>query len=161
TLYFASHHPLNEPCATDEFFAKEMDLEHPPGGVERLRIAARTVYSIDARREMNRLLSTESVDLAHLHNIYHHLSPAILAPLRRRGIPVVMTVHDFKLVCPVYSLMSNGQICERCVGGHFTNAVRHRCNRGSLAGSMLVAGETWLHWRLGLYTRGVDVFVAP
>jgi len=72
-----------------------------------------------------------------------------------------MTVHDFKLVCPVYSLLSHGEICERCVGNGFGPAVRHRCNRGSLSGSLLVAGETWAHRRLGLYRDGVDVFITP
>ena len=102
-----------------------------------------------------------AIDVAHLHNVYHQLSPSILAPLHRAGIPVVMTVHDYKLVCPVYTLVSHGEMCERCVGGHFQNAVRRRCNRGSLAGSALVAGETWLHRTLRLWEHGVDVFVTP
>jgi glycosyltransferase involved in cell wall biosynthesis len=110
---------------------------------------------------MGRLLADRTPDLAHVHNIYHQLSPSLLAPLRRRGVPVVMTVHDFKLVCPVYSLLSHGEICERCVGSGFGPAVRHRCNRGSLSGSLLVAGETWAHRRLGLYRDGVDVFITP
>jgi glycosyltransferase involved in cell wall biosynthesis len=160
-LYFASRHPSNRPCAQERFFVSESDFEHPAPGFEQVRLAGRAVYSLEARRQMSSLLEAEPVDLAHLHNIYHHLSPSILAPLRRRGIPVVMTVHDYKLVCPVYLLLSHGEICERCVGGHFSNAVRYRCNRGSLAGSALVAGETWLHRRLGLYANGVDVFVAP
>ena len=161
SLYFASRHPSNRPCAQERFFVSESDFEHPGPGLARARLAGRAVYSLEARRRISSLLEAEPVDLAHLHNIYHHLSPSILEPLHRRGIPVVMTVHDYKLVCPVYLLLSNGEICERCVGGHFSNAVRHRCNRGSLAGSALVAGETWLHRRLGLYLKGVDVFVAP
>jgi glycosyltransferase involved in cell wall biosynthesis len=101
------------------------------------------------------------VDLAHVHNVYHQLSPSVFGPLRRRGIPVVMTVHDFKLVCPVYNLMSHGQICDRCIDGGLRNVVRHRCNRGSLAGSALVGAETWAHRRAGLYARGVDIFITP
>ena len=126
-----------------------------------LSVAGRMVYSLEARRKMGVLLAHRPVDLAHVHNIYHQLSPSLLAPLHKRGIPVVMTVHDFKLVCPVYSLLSNGQICERCVGHGFSHAVRHRCNRGSLSGSMLVAGETWLHRRLRLYRDGIDLFITP
>jgi glycosyltransferase involved in cell wall biosynthesis len=162
SLPFAMHHPRNLPAPTERFFVSEVDFEHPPAGMAgRAGVAGRAVYSFEARRQMTRLLEAEHVDLAHVHNIYHQLSPSLLAPLRRRGIPVVMTVHDFKLVCPVYSLMTNGEVCERCVGGSLRNAVKLRCNRGSLAGSALLAGETWVHRRLGLYDDGIDVFVSP
>lgn len=160
--YFAMHDPRNQPCETDRFFVSEVDFEQPASGVAgRVGMAGRMVYSLEARRKMTQLLADRPVALAHVHNIYHQLSPSLLSPLHRRGIPVVMTVHDFKLVCPVYSLLSNGEICERCVGNGFSPAVRHRCNRGSLSGSMLVAGETWLHRRLRLYRDGIDVFITP
>jgi glycosyltransferase involved in cell wall biosynthesis len=159
--YFSMRHPKNEPCPTDSYFVSEVDFEHPPGGLGRIGVAGRAVYSREARLKMGRLLDHRQVDLAHVHNIYHQLSPSLLAPLHRRRIPVVMTVHDFKLVCPVYSLLSHGEICERCVGHGFSQAVRRRCNRGSLSGSALVAGETWLHRRLSLYRDGIDVFVTP
>ncbi|MDX6521678.1 MAG: hypothetical protein QOF08_2283 [Gaiellales bacterium] len=160
--YFGMRHPRNLPSPTDRFYVSQVDFEQPPPGVERLKLAGRAVYSLEARRRMAALISAQPrLDLAHLHNVYHQLSPSILAPLHRAGIPVVMTVHDYKLVCPVYTLTSHGEMCERCVGGHFQNAVRLRCNRGSLAGSALVAGESWLHRTLRLWEHGVDVFVTP
>jgi glycosyltransferase involved in cell wall biosynthesis len=160
--YFAMRDARNLPCPTDRYFVSEVSFEQPPQGLSgRIGMAGRMVYSREARSKMGRLLADRTPDLAHVHNIYHQLSPSLLAPLRRRGVPVVMTVHDFKLVCPVYSLLSHGEICERCVGNGFGPAVRHRCNRGSLSGSLLVAGETWAHRRLGLYRAGVDVFITP
>ena len=160
--YFAMHDARNLPCATDRYFVSEVSFEQPPQGLAgRVGMAGRMVYSLEARRKMAQLLAERPAGLAHVHNIYHQLSPSLLAPLQRRGIPVVMTVHDFKLVCPVYSLMSHGEICERCVGHGFGPAVRRRCNRSSLSGSLLVAGETWAHRRLGLYRTGVDVFITP
>jgi glycosyltransferase involved in cell wall biosynthesis len=160
--YFAMRDARNLPCPTDRYFVSEVSFEQPPEGLTgRIGMAGRMVYSREARTKMGRLLADRTPDLAHVHNIYHQLSPSLLAPLHRRGVPVVMTVHDFKLVCPVYSLLSHGEICERCVGNGFAPAVRHRCNRGSLSGSLLVAGETWMHRRLGLYRDGVDVFITP
>jgi len=160
--YFGMRHPRNVDSDTSRHYVSEVDFEQPPPGIGRLRVAARAVYSFEARRRMSALLADQpAFDVAHLHNVYHQLSPSILAPLHRADIPVVMTVHDYKLVCPVYTLVSHGEMCERCVGGHFQNAVRLRCNRGSLAGSALVAGETWLHRTLRLWEHGVDVFVTP
>jgi glycosyltransferase involved in cell wall biosynthesis len=159
--YFAMHHPRNLPSETDKHFVSEVDFEDPPRGLRRLGMAGRTVYSLEARRNLRDLLAERPTDLAHVHNIYHQLSPSILASLRKRNVPVVMTVHDFKLVCPVYTLQSHGEICERCVGNGFSPAVKYRCNRGSLFGSLLVAGETWTHRRFGLYRDGVDIFISP
>jgi len=160
--YFGMRSSKNLPSPTERFYVSEVDFEHPDTVRERVRAAGRAVYSTQARSRLGSLLAAEPrFDVAHLHNVYHQLSPSLLAPLRAAGVPVVMTVHDYKLVCPVYTLTSHGQMCERCVGGHFHNAVRLRCNRGSLAGSALVAGETWLHRRLRLWERGIDLFITP
>jgi glycosyltransferase involved in cell wall biosynthesis len=160
--YFSMRDPRNLPCDTDRWFVSHVDFESPPHGLRRRAgVAGRTIYSIEGRRKMASLLAHRPVDIAHLHIIYHQLSPSVLAPLRSSGVPVVMTVHDFKLVCPVYTLQSNGEICERCVGNGFHPAIVHRCNRRSLPGSALLAGETWLHRRLGLYRDGIDLFIMP
>ncbi|HEV8155699.1 MAG TPA: glycosyltransferase family 4 protein, partial [Gaiellales bacterium] len=160
--YFGMRHPRNLPSPTERWYVSQVDFENPRTVRERMRVAGRMVYSTQARSRLGGLLAAESrFDIAHLHNIYHQLSPSLLAPLRAAGVPVVMTVHDYKLVCPVYTLTSHGTMCERCVGGSFQNAVRLRCERGSLPGSALVAGETWLHRRLRLWDRGIDLFVTP
>jgi glycosyltransferase involved in cell wall biosynthesis len=160
TVQLAMQDARNLPSATERFFPPHVDFEDPHGW-ERARVAGRMLYSGAARRGTTRLLDEVDVDLAHVHNVYHQLSPSVFGPLRRRRIPVVMTVHDFKLVCPVYNLISNGEICDRCVEGGLRHVVRRRCNRGSLLGSALVGAETWTHRRLALYERGVDVFIAP
>ena len=160
TTWFAMRDPRNLPAESERFFPTHVDFEHPRG-IEQVRAAGRMLYSVSARRGISALLAEQSVDVAHVHNLYHQLSPSVLGPLHRRRIPVVMTVHDFKLVCPVYNLMSHGRICDRCIEGGLLNVVRQRCNRGSLAASVLVGAETWAHRRAGLYTRGVDLFITP
>ena len=109
---------------------------------------------------MEAVLDEFQPDVVHLHNVYHQLSPSILGPLARRGVPAVMTLHDYKLTCPTYRMLDHGQICNACVGGHFHNAVLKRCNRGSLGASAVVAIETAVHRRMGAY-RPVGVFICP
>ncbi|HEX7236731.1 MAG TPA: glycosyltransferase, partial [Gammaproteobacteria bacterium] len=99
--------------------------------------------------------------LCHAHNIYHHLSPSILGLVRSRGIPLVMTLHDLKLACPAYTMLTHDGVCERCKDGRLYRVVTHRCMKGSAALSALVMLESYLHLALGSYLRNVDRFVVP
>jgi glycosyltransferase involved in cell wall biosynthesis len=94
-----------------------------------------TIYSRPARHEIARLLDEQQVDLVHLHSYFKRLTPAILPEIRRRGIPLVQTLHEYRAVCPVSTLYRDGKICTDCKGGRYRNVIRHRCAGGSLARS--------------------------
>ena len=96
----------------------------------------------------------------HLHNIYHHLSPSVLRPLRARGIAAVMTLHDYKLACPTYRFLANGQVCEACVPRRFYMASLKRCHEGSLSMSTLNGIELAAHTLFRMY-EPVDLFLCP
>jgi glycosyltransferase involved in cell wall biosynthesis len=151
---FAARNPRNEATEWASFFPEGADFEHP-GPLD----AARFVYSPAAAKALTRLLRTARVDLAHLHIYYGKLTASILEPLRRAGIPVVQTLHDFKLICPVYSLVSHGRHCEACQGRHYWRALPRTCNRGSLARTALSVVESYTSRALGSWS-GVDHFMA-
>ncbi|QKE85801.1 glycosyltransferase [Arthrobacter sp. NEB 688] len=154
-------HPDNLPgLPLADTFAPHVELEPAPGGLAGLAASARMVWSPASGRGLARALDRFRPDLVHFHNVYHQLSPSVLRPVRSRGIPSVMTLHDYKLACPSYQLLSHGEICERCVGGSTLNAVRERCKSGSLGASAVLAVESGLHRRLHAYD-GVDRFVSP
>lgn len=145
---FAARQARDLPTKWSGYFPPGVDFASP-GAVD----IARFLYSRPAARQMRRLLADEQPDLAHLHIYYGQLTGSILKPLADAGVPIVQTLHDFKLVCPVYSLLSHGKICEACQGKHFWRAATRRCNRGSLARSVLSAAETYVtHW-LGAIDR--------
>jgi glycosyltransferase involved in cell wall biosynthesis len=129
--------------------------------LERLRTGAKLIYSCEARKKMVRLLDDTEPDLAHIHNIYYQLTPSILPVIRSRGIPVVMTVHDYKLICPSNFLFSQGEICERCKKHRYYMAVVRKCLKSSYSASMLGAIELSVHNLLGLYRKNIDLFIAP
>ena len=99
--------------------------------------------------------------MAHLHNIYHHLSPSILPVLARHGIPVVMTLHDLRLLCPAIHMLRQDEVCEDCKGGQLHNAVLGKCVKESRAASLLAAVETFHQRTRRLYEDGVKVFLCP
>jgi glycosyltransferase involved in cell wall biosynthesis len=99
-------------------------------------------------------------DVAHVRNIYHHLSPSILWELKRQKIPIVYHLNDFKLLCPSYNLVSQGEACEACKGGAFWHAPREKCYPG-LGARLALMTEAYVHRWLGTYRRCVDLFLAP
>jgi glycosyltransferase involved in cell wall biosynthesis len=159
--FFGMQHPENTHNELARHFPPYIEFDDPPAGrLEQARTAARMVWSVSALRGMQGAVAEFQPDVVHLHNIYHHLSPSILRPLARLGIPAVMTLHDYKLACPSYLFMDKGQPCEACLGGKFGQAIRRRCKGGSLASSALLAGELAIHTQLGAYSP-VDVFICP
>lgn len=118
------------------------------------------IYSFDARRQLRALLRVAPPDLAHLHNVYHQLTLSIVDELRTARVPIVMTLHDYKAACPNYQLLTHDGLCERCVGGAYWNAIRHRCLKGSVAGSAIAAAEAYLSRIRGQY-RKIDLFLTP
>jgi len=158
---FAMNHRMNAGGARTEFVS-ELEYGHESDGLaSTIRKGLKSVYSFEARSKLARLIDRAGPDLCHAHNIYHHLSPSILGVVRAHGIPLVMTLHDLKLACPAYTMLTHDGICERCKDGRLYQVVTHRCMKGSLALSALVMLESYLHLMLGSYVRNVDRFVVP
>ena len=135
---FSMKDEQNLPSDYDHFFVDNVDYEKPGLG-NKIIASSKILYSFEARSKISSLLDQESFDIAHLHNIYHHLSPSILPVLARHRIPTVMTLHDLRLLCPAIHMLRQGQVCERCKGGRLYEAVAGRCVKDSLAASALAA----------------------
>ena len=159
---FAMNHRMNVGGAERSEFVSELEYSGESDGVlTKVRKGLKAVYSFEARSKLARLIDHSAPDVCHAHNVYHHLSPSILGLVRARGIPLVMTLHDLKIACPAYSMLSHDGVCERCRNGRLYQVVTHRCMKGSLALSALVMVESYLHRLLGSYLRNVDRFLVP
>jgi len=159
--FFAMHHPQNQQSDWDQYFVDELQFGNEYGALAKARMATKVIYSMEARRKLAGLLDRFTPDVAHAHNLYHHISPSVLPLLRDRGIPTVLTAHDLKLVCPSHDMLAGGGICERCKGGRFHHTILQRCVKGSLAVSGLVALESAIHHYSGIYRRNLDRVLVP
>ena len=157
---FSMQSELNQHSEWSAHFVSDTAAEQR-SPLAKLTRAARAIYSLEAARRLRTLIALVRPDIGHAHNIYHHLSPSVLVELRRQHVPVVLTLHDLKLVCPAYKMHTQGLICERCRGGALRNVVEHRCIKNSTAMSALVWLESTIHKSLDLYMRNVDRFVVP
>jgi len=159
--WFSMKHPSNIPGTDEQYFADLIDLEHMEGKLAKMQAAAAIVYNRDARQKIARLLTDRRPNIAHLHNIYHHLSPSILSEIKLHEVPVVLTAHDLKLACPSYKMLSHGNVCERCRGGKIWNVAVHKCLKDSRALSGLIAVETAVHRLSRMYSSNIDKIIAP
>jgi glycosyltransferase involved in cell wall biosynthesis len=90
------------------------------------------IYNVTSKLEMRRRLREDRPDVVHVHNLFPLISPSVLGECRRAGVPVVMTVHNYRLVCPNGLHLLNGQVCEKCVGGREYQCALNRCEGGRL-----------------------------
>jgi glycosyltransferase involved in cell wall biosynthesis len=158
---FSMQHEQNLPSDWEKFFVQQIEYGADYGPMRIMKNAVKSIYSIEAARKIDALLSEFRPDVAHAHNIYHHLSPSILGQLASRGVPVFLTLHDVKLLCPARMMWSQDAICEACKGENLRNVVLKRCMKGSVALSSLIYVESKLHRLLGLYRDNVTRFVSP
>jgi glycosyltransferase involved in cell wall biosynthesis len=157
---FAMRHPDNLASPYERYFAPARSYDGSGRPDRRVRDAAASVYSRKARAALGRLLNEHRPDVAHLHNVYHQLTLSVVDELAQRRIPIVLTLHDWKVACPAYTLFTEGAPCRRCVHGSVANAVIHRCVKGSRVASGLAAAEASIARRRGTYGR-VQRFIAP
>lgn len=158
---FTMQHELNPPSPWSDYFVSEIEYGHETGTLNKIKQVANIIYSFEAQRNIKRLIERTNPSIAHAHNVYHHLSPAIFSTLKSAGIPTVMTVHDLKLACPSYKMLRDAKVCEDCKGGRIHNVLVHRCIKGSTVLSTVVLAETALHRSLGLYRNNLDRLVVP
>ncbi|MGA2631175.1 MAG: glycosyltransferase [Terriglobia bacterium] len=127
---------------------------------ERVKLSAQTVWSRESYRETKALLGRERPDVAHFHNTFPLISPSAYYACREAGVPVVQTLHNYRLLCPAATFRQNGSICEKCVTGGLSNGVLHGCYRGSRAATAASALMLGAHRWLGTWNEVVDCYIA-
>jgi hypothetical protein len=118
---FSMRHARNHSSPYSDYFVSHIDFEDR--SLATVLKTPRIFYSFEAKRKIKALIDRENPDIAHLNNIYHQISPSIIHALKKNKIPVVMSLHDYKMVCASYSMLAGDTICEACAGGRYYNAL--------------------------------------
>ena len=130
------------------------------GKLAKLSSSLSLIHSPEASRNISNLIKQTKPDVVHCHNIYHQLTPSIIGAAKKLGVPVVLTLHDYKPVCPTYNRLQNSQPCSKCLDGDFTQVLRNKCADGSLGKSALLYVEAAMQRLMANYEK-VDAFIAP
>jgi len=161
SIFFSMKHSKNLPADTEKYFVPFIDLDNQSSFLDYIKASFNVFYSFNAKRHLARLLDEYEVDIVHIHNIHRQMSPSILHELKKRDIPVVMTLHEHKMVCPSFLLLAHGRPCEACRSGKYYNAVKIRCVKGKFLRSLLASLEAYLHFKFMDIYKNVDIFIAP
>lgn len=163
---FSMAHPDNLPSDYSDCFVPNVDYKegNRPGIYESLfgkfNAAINLVCNKEAVNRLSSLIEIEKPDVAHLHNIYHQMTPSIINVLKKSGVKVALTLHDYKIICPVYSMINRNSICNKCEGKVFWKATANRCQEESLFKSFLLSAEGYWHKWAKSYDQ-IDMFLAP
>ena len=141
-VYFTLKWKENNPSPYTKYFPESKETRRGP-----LRQAVNMVnyfYHFEAAHKMEELIEAEKPDIAHIHLMWGQITPSIFPVLKRHHIPILFTVHDYRIVCPAYTFRDgSGRICEDCKGRHFYKCFTHTCCKGSKVMSAVMAAEMY------------------
>lgn len=159
-MIFAMHDKDNEVTPESHYFARHFDIREAKNIFRKAFLIPRTLYNRDAMRKLDQLLHDKKPDVAHVHNIYHYLTPGILRVLKKHGVPIVFKLSDYHAICPNYKLFAHGKIDTSCKGGQYYKLLCNKSIGDSWAESFVGMMEGYVNKWCKFYDN-VDVFVAP
>jgi glycosyltransferase involved in cell wall biosynthesis len=127
---------------------------------ERFFMVKDLIHSEKSKKELHALLRTEKPDVVHVHNTFMMMSPSVYEACWDAGIPVVQTLHNYRLLCPGWSLSRNGEVCEECLNHGLWRGVWHGCYRDSKLMTAAVALMLQVHRAKGTWNESIDGYVA-
>lgn len=158
---FSMQHMDNDSTPWGSHFVEEIEFGNDYSLLKKLVSVPKVVYSLEAKKKLRKLLQIIKPNVCHAHNIYHHISPSILSVLKEKNIPTFITLHDLKLACPAYTMLSHDGVCERCKDGSMFNVVKHKCIKKSRVLSSVIYIESLLHSSLNSYVKNTVKLIAP
>lgn len=141
-------------------YTQNMDFHST--GIERFLYPFKIIYSFEAKKKLVQVIDDFKPDIIHMNNINFQLTPSVIYGAKKRGIPVVQTVHDYQMICPNHLLYNfdKNEICEACLRGSYADCVKNKCIHDSAVKSIIGALEARLYALLGTYKK-VDLYITP
>ena len=156
---FSRQYERNMPSEYSNFFPSPIEYESVSLAGKAFA-SFKLIYSMESRKNFRKLLESFRPQMIHAHMIYGRLTTSILDAASKNGVPAVMTLHDYKLVCPSYLMLNDGKVCEKCLGGNYMNCVASKCHKGLLSASLVYTTETYFNKIFRKYDH-ISHFICP
>jgi glycosyltransferase involved in cell wall biosynthesis len=141
------------------YVRSNQEIEHF-STVQRIGLLKTIVSAGDSKADIQRLLQREQPDLAHIHNTFMMISPSIYEACAEARIPIVQTLHNYRLLCPAVTLYRNGTICEECIDHGLLRSIQHGCYRGSRPTTAAVVAMLQTHRFRNTWASRVNAYIA-
>ena len=158
--YFGMYDEQNTVGNCAGMYTQNMDFHSK--GLARFLYPFKIIYSFEAKKKIMQVIDDFKPDVVHMNNINFQLTPSIIYGIKKKGIPLVQTVHDYQMICPNHLLYNfdEHKPCEKCVKGNHVSCIKNRCIHGSLVKSIIGVIEAKLYSWFKTYKK-VDLFVCP
>ena len=158
--YFGMYDEKNTVGNAAEKYTQNMDFHSK--GFARFRYPFKIIYSFEAKKKIMQVIDAFKPDVVHMNNINFQLTPSIIYGIKKKGIALVQTVHDYQMICPNHLLYNfdKNTPCEKCVNGSYIHCVKNKCIHGSTVKSLLGMFEAKLYAWLKPYKK-VDLYICP
>lgn len=121
--------------------------------LQKLLLPVTTVFNLRTYRDVKKIIQKNKVDIVHVHNTLNLVSPSVYYAAFSCKVPVVQTIHNFRLLCPGATFYRDGHICEDCVSKGLLCAVKHSCYRHSKLQTLACVISTWFHRKIGTFRK--------
>lgn len=143
-IYFSSKNIKNQDNKFKDFFVEPIQTRNTTK-FNKLIVSKSYLYNSETIVKLEKLIKIFQPDLAHVHLFYGSLSSSLLSVLKKNKIPIVLTIHDYRLLCPTNAMIDKtGNICEKCKGSKFYNCLLKRCSEGNVFQSSILMLEAYL-----------------
>ncbi len=159
--YFSVRDKQSIPTKYDKYFVEPPNYNNKLSNIiVKIKDFVRFLYSCQSSRNLDKLLHDKKPDVAHLHIFYGRLTSSILKVFRKHKVPVVMTVHEYRMLCPVYVMYDNdGNVCNKCARGNYIHCIIKKCNQNSFMYSLVSAIECKFRDLFYNYIEYIDRFI--
>ena len=149
-------------CVGNRVEAYTENIDFHKKSLKHITYPFKIIYSVNARKQIRKVLSDFKPDVVHLNNFNYQLTPSIIYEIKKHNIPIVYTAHDVQLVCPNHKLKNDYTygLCRKCDGGKYFECVKNNCVHSSKIRSILGAVEAW-YYKLRHTYKMIDLTVCP
>ncbi len=158
---FSMKHRKNKPTSWNKYFVSYVGYSKEDSWKDKIKGMGRIFWSFEARKKIRKILDDFNPQIVHIHNIYHQISPSILGEIKKRNIPIIMTVHDHNLICPNYNFSFQGIDWEKLGNFKTLKFIFKKGFKNSYFKSILAILEYFFNKATKVYERNIDLYISP